>query len=76
MVEIEVVCSDPRVHRARVTEREPDIAGLVLPTWQQVVDRRYEPWTPEPAARIDTATGSATDWVRQALTAIRAAQRA
>lgn len=72
VVEIEVVCSDPRVHRARVTEREPDITGLVLPTWQQVLDRRYERWVPEPAVRIDTATGEAVDWVRHALAAIDA----
>lgn len=70
VVEIEVVCTDPDVHRARVTGRQPDIAGLVLPTWQQVVDRHYEPWAPEPAARIDTAAGEAADWVRQALAAI------
>lgn len=70
VVEIEVVCSDPQEHRARVIGREPDVAGMVLPTWQQVVERHYEPWTPEPDERIDTATGSSADWVRQALDAI------
>lgn len=45
LVEIEVVCSDKRQHRQRVESRVSDVRGLVLPTWQQVLDRRYEPWT-------------------------------
>ena len=53
LVEIEVVCSDERQHRQRVESRITDVPGLVLPTWQQVLDRRYEPW---PTAHvIDTA---------------------
>ena len=45
LVEIEVVCSDTREHRQRVESRVSDVRGLVLPNWQQVLDRRYEPWT-------------------------------
>ncbi len=75
VVEIEVVCSDARLHERRVAERAPDIAGQVLPTWREVLDRHYEPWEPAPALRIDTATGDAADWVRQALTAIVSARR-
>ena len=33
--------------------RVTDIPGLVLPTWQQVLDRHYEPWTT--AHVVDTA---------------------
>lgn len=40
LVEIEVVCSDRRLHRERVESRVADIPGHVLPTWQQVLDRR------------------------------------
>jgi predicted kinase len=40
--EIEVICSDTVEHRRRVETRVSDIAGLVLPTWKQVVDRTYE----------------------------------
>lgn len=40
----EVRCSDPDEHRRRVEERRPDIPGLVLPTWDQVRDREWEPW--------------------------------
>lgn len=49
LVEIEVVCSDERQHRQRVESRISEISGLALPTWEQVLDRRYEPW---PSAHI------------------------
>ena len=53
LVEIEVICSDEREHRRRVEGRTADIRGLVLPTWRQVLERRYEPW---PGAHVvDTA---------------------
>ncbi|MEO1068629.1 MAG: AAA family ATPase [Cyanobacteria bacterium J06638_6] len=42
-LEIEVICSDAA-----------DIAGLRLPTWQDVVDRDYAPWR-TPHLVIDTA---------------------
>jgi predicted kinase len=43
-VEIEITCSDAAVHRTRVESRTVDIPGLVLPTWQQVVNRDYRRW--------------------------------
>jgi predicted kinase len=52
LVEIEVICSDVAEHRRRVESRVADIADLVLPSWQQVLDRDYEPW--EDAIVIDT----------------------
>lgn len=53
LVEVEVVCSDEREHRRRVESRITDIPGLVLPNWQQVLDRHYETW--KTAHVIDTA---------------------
>jgi predicted kinase len=44
-LEIEVVCSDRDMHRERVETRVADIPGHRLPTWQEVVDRDYHPWT-------------------------------
>jgi len=41
VLEIELVCSEPGEHRARVEGRVADIAGLRLPTWQDVVEREY-----------------------------------
>jgi predicted kinase len=53
-VEVEVICSDPEQHRGRVETRTADIGGLILPTWQQVVEREYHPWNREHII-IDTA---------------------
>lgn len=44
LVDVEVVCSDGDEHRRRVETRTTDVPGLVLPTWQDVVDREYEAW--------------------------------
>ena len=54
LIEIEVVCSDAVEHRKRVEERMPDIDGLVLPGWDQVMNRHYEPWDRAPLV-LDTA---------------------
>jgi predicted kinase len=54
-VEIEVVCSNEAEHRRRVEARTADIAGLRLPTWDDVVHREYEPWENTHLV-IDTAT--------------------
>jgi len=53
LVGIEVVCSDPVEHRARIETREIDVSGLTPPTWQEVVDCDYAPWQPD--IRINTA---------------------
>jgi predicted kinase len=65
-VEIEVICSNTAEHRARVETRATDIAGLRLPTWDEVVSRVYEPWD---AAHhvIDTAGQT----VEQSVTALQ-----
>lgn len=70
-IEIEVICSDPREHRRRVEGREPDICGLRLPTWEEVISREYHPWNREHIV-IDTASRSVEQnvkIVRQALQA-------
>ena len=60
IVEIEVVCSDPALHRRRVETRTIDVPGLVPPTWQEVVDRAYEPWD-RPRIVVDTAKTTIAD---------------
>lgn len=69
--DVEVVCSDISEHRRRVENRSSDITGLALPTWQEVVDREYHPWT-ELRLQIDTAVLTIQDaadkilqWVSQ-----------
>ena len=53
-VDVEVVCSDPEAHRARVEARVADIPGHRLPSWPEVVAREYEPWQGDRLV-IDTA---------------------
>ena len=47
VIEVEVVCTDQAEHRRRVETRAADVPGLTPPTWQEVVDRDYRPWTRE-----------------------------
>jgi predicted kinase len=62
LLEVELVCSDPREHRRRAESRTVDIPRLVLPTWRQITEREYEPWS-RPHLVIDTATRTADDCV-------------
>ena len=56
VINVEIVCTDIAVHRSRVEERASDLTGLVVPTWEQVQRREYEPWT-TPVLRVDSARG-------------------
>lgn len=51
---VEVVCSDPELHRYRLETRVRDLKGYREPTWHDVVNRRYEPFTC-PHLTVDTA---------------------
>ena len=57
IAEIEVICSDVALHRQRAEMRGSDIAGLRLPTWQDIVTRHYEPWDRDHLV-LDTANDS------------------
>lgn len=70
IVEIEMVCSEPALHRQRVESRTPDIAGLERPTWSDVVSRAYEPWDREHLV-LDTAHCSINDLLERAETYVR-----
>jgi predicted kinase len=61
-VEVEVICSDPQLHRQRVETRSVDIPGLSLPTWEKVISREYEPWERDHIV-IDTAGRSVAESV-------------
>lgn len=52
--EIEIICSEIHEHRERVETRTTDIQALLLPDWQSVISREYEPWT-SPRTVLDTA---------------------
>ena len=49
---VEVRCSDVAEHRRRVEARKPEMPGQGVPTWSQVMRRRYEPWPPELPGRL------------------------
>jgi predicted kinase len=53
---VEVVCSSPELHRARLAARRRDIAGFDEPTWDDVERRRAEfaPWS-TPRLTLDSA---------------------
>lgn len=57
---VEVVCSDPAEHRRRIEERLPEFGPGLHPSWQQVRDREYEPWT-GPRLTIDTVQDVASN---------------
>lgn len=65
-VNIEVVCSDPREHRRRIDTRDPDIAGLKQPTWDEVKNRTYDPWTVDRIV-VDTSAKRGEDCVAELL---------
>lgn len=44
LVVLETTLSDAGEHRRRVTARKPDLAGLAVPSWDQVVSRDYAVW--------------------------------
>ncbi len=61
-LEVEIICSDKEQHRHRVETRCSDIKGLTVPTWEDVINRDYQPWQREHVL-IDTAIASAEEAV-------------
>ena len=70
---VEVRCSDAAEHRRRVESREPEMPGHSVPTWTQVLRRRYEPWPPELSGRLVVDNiGDAAGHVARIVTELRA----
>lgn len=55
LLDVEVICSDPREHRRRVETRQVDVPGLQAPSWQSVLDHDYQAWASAPL-RLDSAS--------------------
>lgn len=53
-VNIEVICSNRDEHKSRAETRKSEIKNLRLPTWEEIMNREYHPWT-EKHVLIDTA---------------------
>lgn len=69
-VDIEVVCSDASEHRRRIESRRSDVPGLRLPTWLDVEQREYHPWTAERVV-VETARRSEDESFERLLTGAR-----
>ncbi len=53
-VNIEIICSNPTEHKARIENRVTTVKNLALPTWEMVQNREYHAWSTERVV-IDTA---------------------
>jgi predicted kinase len=67
VLEIEVVCSDAAEHRHRVESRVSDIAGLKMPTWEEVLAREYDAWQVDRII-VDTAGRSVDESLKALIT--------
>jgi predicted kinase len=68
-LELEVLCSDQGEHRRRVEERVSDIPGPRLPSWEDIRERRSEPWSRDRLV-VDTAGCEVEDCLAQVLAAL------
>lgn len=65
-VHIEVICSNKVEHRHRVETRRSTVAGLDLPTWQDVQNRTYHAWAVDRIV-IDTAEKTVDECMQELL---------
>ncbi|MEG0009980.1 MAG: AAA family ATPase [Aeromonas sp.] len=72
-LDVEVVCSNSRLHRERVESRSADIEGFALPDWQAVIGRDYEPWDRDRLI-LDSAILSVDQSVAAIITALGLAE--
>lgn len=68
-IEIEVICSNKVEHQERAESRISDLQNFNLPTWQNILSRKYEP-KKEHRIIIDTANNSVDQSVAELLTQI------
>lgn len=73
LLEVELICSDPQIHRARVEGRASEIPGLPLPDWQAVLERNYEVWERAPLV-LNTARLSILQAAEAVCDALQAGQ--
>lgn len=69
VIEIEIVCSDQTEHKQRFETRSARIDGLIQPTWEQVLEREYEPWTTTRIV-VDTAGETSEQSIEKTLSLI------
>lgn len=67
---IEVICSNKMEHKKRVETRRTTVAGLVLPTWEKVETREYDPWVSKRVV-IDTAVKTVNECFNELLSEMK-----
>lgn len=70
-LEVEVICSNRDEHRRRAATRPTDIDGLVLPDWEAIERREYEPWR-GPHLVVDTAMATVDACAAQVMSGVAA----
>jgi predicted kinase len=70
VMQVEIVRSDLADHRHHVETRVSDISGLPLPTWADVTNRAYDPWT-EPHLVVDTSGRTVDQSVSEIMAALQ-----
>lgn len=65
-LEIEIICTDLDEHRKRVESRGVDVPGLVLPSWQKIINQEYHQWS-RPRIIVDSAAKSICNCVDELL---------
>lgn len=60
LMNVEIVCLDTAEHKRRVETRASDIDGLVVPDWNAVISRQYQPWA-RPPLTLDSSRMSITE---------------
>jgi predicted kinase len=71
VLEVEIVCTDSTQHRHRIETRTSEVPGLILPDWQMVMGRDYQPWDRDHVT-IDTANRSVAACVDVVIAALAA----
>lgn len=59
-INIEVTCSDSVEHKKRCETRRKEVDGLRLPTWDDILNRKYDVWESDRII-IDTASKTIED---------------
>lgn len=69
-INIEIICTNKDEHQCRVDNREPEVPGLLLPSWSKVKNREYHPWD-SMRIRIDTADKTIEESFQELFSAVK-----
>jgi len=69
-INVEVVCSNREEHKRRLESRAQSVPGLREPTWQEVLNRDYHPWSAG-RLRIDTSNRNIEESFEELISILR-----